>query len=868
MTAKSVLSLGLFCCISNFIIGQTFENVTSSLGINEYLPPTTMGSGVSIHDVDSNGWEDIVLSIADEGIICYYNFEGTFDRQIIFAGLGEFKTSIFGDYDNDSDDDLFITRDYGNVVLLRNDGDLVFTDVTADAGFILTNNARSWGASWSDLDLDGDLDLFVCNYNRAGFDPFEMNDWFYLNNGDGTFTESSLNWGFTEVSDATFQSTVFPINNDIYPDLVAINDYQPKNKVYLSQASGEYLNSFSNMQEAPILNAMSAAVADFDRDGDFDMYCTNTSINGNHLFVNENQILINKANIFGLKVSKFCAGAIWIDIDNDLYSDLFVSTAEDWDTFETPAFIEDNLLFKNENGAFTALEMPEEIVHFNTYVVAKGDLNNDGFYDLVLSTSLESGIQVLYNNENSSSNNWIKVKLEGTVSNSNGYGSLIEYFINGSRYIDFTNGGSDYISQNSENVIYPVGLSSVVDSFFVHWPSQITDKFYNLNCNVNYTFVEGMSFVQLTSTSDSNVLCDGEEVVLSINPTDATVEWNNGATGFSISVTESGSYWATIQTQGGVLLFTDTISFQQSENVDINLTTENPSCYGLTDGFVDLGIIEGADVYSVDWNDGFQGTFRNNMSSGEYLFTITDLNGCTFNYNLNLEDPEFFGSFSGSVDAQCYETPTGEIFFESAFGGTYPYEVLLNNVTVASQLNLTELNDFNISGLEAGSYILTCIDAQGCISEANHMILQSEQLIASNSLIDNFVQITVVGGTPPYEFQWSNSELNGSSVELETGEYFVNVVDAEGCSFFLEIIVPVGVASPIETQFDYSYMNGEVLFKNDMRIIEIVDSRGRTVQTAQQSSRIYLSGLETGMYLLCATDYFNKKRFEKITIQN
>ena len=828
-----------------------------------------MGTGVSIHDVDSNGWEDIVFSITDEGVICYLNFEGVYERHVIYSSIGHFKTCIWGDYDNDNDDDLFVTRDYRSVRLFRNDGNMVFTDVSEAAGFILTNQARSWGASWTDLDLDGYLDLYVANYNRAGIDPYSVNDWFYHNNGDGTFSEVSYDWGFIETTEATFQSTVFPINSDIYPDLVAINDYNPRNKVYLSQGLGVYQNDNSAMLEEPHLDAMCAAVKDFDNDGDFDMFITNTSLWGNNLFVNDNGVMTNLGDEYNLAAYKFCAGSSWIDANNDMYPDLFVTDAEYWDTYEAPTTFDRDALYMNDNGVFTSSDyIQAEGNSFNSYVVAKGDLNNDGFDDLVISTSLEDGIQVLLNNAEAVQNGWVKVKLQGTVSNTNGYGSLIEYFVNGNRYIEFTNGGSDYISQNSENMILSIGANDTVDSLFVHWPSQIIDKYYSLGRNQNYQLVEGSTEVQLTSSSELISLCDGQEVILSTGDVDGLVQWSTGDVGPTLNVTDFGSYWATIVSSQGYLLYSDTITFEQGASNSIIPILENPTCYGFADGTIDLGLQEGVDILSADWSDGFSGTFRENTAAGSYSVLVTNMDGCTFEQIFTLENPEFFGTFSNASNASCFESSNGSIFLESAFGGTPPYDIYLNFNLIEENLDLNQLFGYSVEGLYAGDYDFVVIDENDCVSQADLSITQPNALEVTSVLDTDFVEIIVDGGTSPYEYVWSVPEITGNSATLEPGVYNVTITDSNGCETSIELTVPVGVDEISNAPLSYTMLNNQIVFNNTMFQINIYELGGKVVHTANNLNRIDVSALAQGIYLISAVDSSSRMRIAKIVIQN
>jgi len=297
-------------------------------------------SGISVVDLDQNGWDDIIVLVEDSGIIAYFNNEGSLNRQILMELEGRLKAILFADIDNDGDQDFVLTREYGYVQLFRNDGALNFIDISTQKGIIQTLNARSYGASWADTNLDGLLDLYICNYNQQGYTPFDINDWYYQNNGFA-FSEQSTLTGFTEITDPTFQSTFFPIKSDVYPDLITINDYAPRNNVYLSQSVGVYAKSFSSKTENGEIDAMSISVNDFDHDGDFDFYCSATEISGNQLFVNNNGYFTNAAVNYGVANYRFCVGSVWIDVDNDLWSDLYVADSETWDTESVPTIYED-----------------------------------------------------------------------------------------------------------------------------------------------------------------------------------------------------------------------------------------------------------------------------------------------------------------------------------------------------------------------------------------------------------------------------------------------------------------------------------------------------------------------------------------------
>ena len=848
---KSSFILFLFVCIGLNLTAQTFTNSTEALGISEEYPVFFMGNGLCVIDLDENGWDDIVLLREDSGIIAYFNNEGIFNRQVLMELEGVLKALLFADMDNDGDQDFVVTRQYGHVQLFRNDGNLNFTDVSQAQGIIQTNNARTFGASWADVNLDGLIDLYICNYNQQGYTPFDVNDWYYQNMG-GIFYEQSSLTGFTELTDPTFQSAFFPINSDVYPDLVTINDYAPRNSVYLSQALGSYVKSFSSKQENGQIDAMSLSVKDFDHDGDFDMYVSADELSGNQLFVNNDGLYINQASAFGVASFRFCVGSLWIDVNNDTWSDLYVADAETWDTESVPAVYERDELYMFDGSTFTPAEyIPTEGNEFNTYCVAKGDFNNDGFYDLVLGTSLDQGVQVLMNNADATENSWIKVELQGTISNRDGVGSLIEYFVGGNRFVEYTMCGENYLSQDSKTLILPLGAATQADSLFITWPSGTVDHYYNLTEHNRCHFIEGNYNLYASSTNGVLQICEGESVQLQANaPSNGTVLWSNGETTPTIVVDVPGNYWMEFIYPEGYSIFSNTITIGEGQIGNVNIANEIPSCYAFTDGSIAITIENSTPEFSILWNDGFDGFVRYDLSAGSYIATITNPEGCQKTYTIELAQPDFFGAFISSIPSSCYQGNDGQVLIESAFGGTEPYSVFVNNTLFSEGQSLASLAGLELGAFASGNYTVEILDANQCVQVQDLSIDEPTELSASSEINNGLVTITTVGGTEPYSFIWPLPDIEGPSATLPTGLYSVVIVDSNGCEVTLEIDVPIGVGELSADLIAGFLSNDQFYFNQFVEMATVFDMEGRIVKQETNISRVNFSELANGFYMI------------------
>ncbi len=179
------ISLAIFGLLGVLITNAQFTNVTSNYGF--FLSGTSpqSGNGVSFYDYDNDGWDDLTIGQANNSILVYHNDNGDYTLSMTFPNTGDVKQLIWVDYDNDGDSDFFFTVMNQSAKLYRNEGDQTFTDVTANLNLPISNG-KSFGAAWGDYDVDGFVDVYICNYSSA---PSSHTNWLLHNNGDGTFSD-------------------------------------------------------------------------------------------------------------------------------------------------------------------------------------------------------------------------------------------------------------------------------------------------------------------------------------------------------------------------------------------------------------------------------------------------------------------------------------------------------------------------------------------------------------------------------------------------------------------------------------------------------------------------------------------------------
>src|SRR5690554_3355746 len=462
------------------------------------------------------------------------------------------RSANFVDVNGDGWDDIFFTNGPAsgqNNMLYINNGNGTFTTVTTDD--IVLDNDRSDGASFADVDNDGDLDALVVTYGRNGVGK---KNYFYRNNGDGTFNYepsnaigapltysemanwidlnndqymdayitnsivSTRNLYFENQGDGSFEAvTGLSITNETLAsrsinwidydgdgdsDLFITNENNSTNSLYRNDGPNNFtqINNLSITQNGK--NSAGSSWADVDNDGDFDLFVANWNGQANQLFINENGTFIEQVNSEIASEIGSSFGSAFADVDNDDDLDLLVCNA--YFTGQTT-----NSLYINDGfGNFTKDTTSSLANHQgNTFGCAFGDYNNDGWLDVILANTLnENQSNSLFKNTGSG-NNWIKIKCVGNPSNGSAVGAKVRVraTINGNevwqtRQIEAASG---YCSQNSYTNHFGLGDATIVSEIIIEWPSGAVQTFSDINKNKTYEVVEGNDIQLSTNTQNT-----------------------------------------------------------------------------------------------------------------------------------------------------------------------------------------------------------------------------------------------------------------------------------------------------------------------------------------------------------------------------
>lgn len=506
--------------------------------------PEDMGSGVAWFDYNNDGWDDLFilnyasplknetkkeLAILGESKLYQNNKDGTFSDISSQSGLDLEVRGMgvaAGDFDNDGLTDLFITA-YGKNRLYRNTGKGKFMNVTGQAG--VGEKEGFWaGATWSDYDRDGDLDLYITGYvkyrainlseeelaaeeppsiNPSSFDP--VGNLLYQNNGDGTFTEVSRPAGVQNKAGRSLSATWIDLNKDQWPDLYVANDVSD-NVLYLNNKNGTFVDVSHLAHVADYRGAMGIASGDWDNDQDADLFITHWIAQENALYTNDFNDTLQTGASSVLRFTDDSANhglgqssldyigwaTSFVDFDLDGRLDLFIINGSTIQYPENPMRLHpmNDQIFWNAGREQGFYEVSKESgPYFAKKFVGRGgalsDYDRDGDQDLFIVN--HNGPGILLKNENRLGNNWFAIKLEGRESNRSAYGAQIRLVSSGMTQFREVGSQSSYLSQNSSIQHFGLGDKAIIDTLSIAWPSGIKDVYLDVQPNAIVTVSEG-----------------------------------------------------------------------------------------------------------------------------------------------------------------------------------------------------------------------------------------------------------------------------------------------------------------------------------------------------------------------------------------
>ncbi|MCB0840358.1 MAG: CRTAC1 family protein [Bacteroidetes bacterium] len=501
----------------------TFKDIAMAVGVDE----NNRSGGTCVDDFNGDGYLDIIASswgFTDQVKYFENDRKGGFEDKTFQAGLKGVTGGLnlrHADFNNDGFMDFIILRGAWLSVngripnsLMKNNGDGTFTDVTIAAGVYSEYPTQT--AVWTDVDLDGWLDLFIANeWDDYQTSPCEL----FHNQKDGTFKNITSQAGIKETG---YYKGIASgdVNNDLYPDIY-LSDYSGPNVLLINQSEGKgkpyFQSAGPNVGITYPVASFPTWIFDYNNDGLEDIFVSGYSTPeklpapmmmekiqsnqvGNHPLLYQNtgdgtfKEVSVKANLTDPIATMGCNFG---DLDNDGFLDFYLATG-DPDFFS----IVPNLMYRNtgRNG-FEDVTYSGGFGHIQKgHAIGFGDLDLDGDQDIyaVMGGAYEGDVyqNLLFENPVGNKNNWINIVLEGKQSNRSAIGAKIALTVEEGgkeRKIYHSVGTGASFGGNSVMAEMGVGSAQTIQKLEIHWPhhSRPQSSFDNVAVNQTIRIVEG-----------------------------------------------------------------------------------------------------------------------------------------------------------------------------------------------------------------------------------------------------------------------------------------------------------------------------------------------------------------------------------------
>ena len=499
------------------------------------LQVASMGAAVSVVDFNRDGWNDLYVTNSGEGSknsLFKNSTDGSFTDVAAETGVADLNQlgtgvsmgSVWGDYDNDGYEDLFLYK-WGKPELFHNDAGQKFTRVTEKAALPSWVNANT--AVWFDYDRDGRLDLFLGGYYAEDVDLWHLKNtkmmpesfeyaqnggrkYLFRNLGDGAFEEISQKVGI-DTRRWALAVTVADLRGTGNQDLFIANDYGISELFFNDGKQFREVGNQTGVGFSP-KSGMNASVGDILNHGRYSIYVSNISeegvlIQGNNLWVprdgtsGDGLKYDNMARAMEVEIGGWSFGAQFGDLNNDGTLDLYlvngyvsadrnqnywydfskiaggnstiISDAAHWPAMDGRSLsgYQQKRLWLND-GAGKFVDVAQAVGAndvFDGRAVALVDLWNRGVLDVVVAN--QRGPLLIYKNNVTPENKWISFELEGTSSNRSAIGAEVRLFWDGHQQAQQVSGGGGFCSQNQRRLHFGLGHNPQIEKAEIRWPS-------------------------------------------------------------------------------------------------------------------------------------------------------------------------------------------------------------------------------------------------------------------------------------------------------------------------------------------------------------------------------------------------------------
>ncbi len=477
-----------------------------------------IGVGSAWADVDGDGDQDL-FTTNRTGVNRLYrndgdtNSDGITDFTDVAAALGIDAASedsfgtVFIDYDNDGDQDLFVANSSGNTLWqnqLDTGGSLSFVDVSGSAG--LDDAGRIQTATWGDIDNDGFLDVYYAKHATCAAGG-TTTDRLFRNNGDGTFSDwtSYLCPGGVvpcdDVDGLGFAAAMFDYDNDGDTDIYLVNDVlagaQPPNKLWRNDGpdgSGGWLfvedSAAANLDFA--VNGMGLDIGDYNNDGFLDLAFSDSG--PGHLLMNDGDGTFTDVSSSSGVTAGLAGGVSWgtafLDYNNDGWQDLFFAQG----SIGTASPLASAFLENDGDGTFTNVTdvtgMGDEARARNVTTV---DFNADGWVDVFVGNYDDYPLLMQNKSaDNGNTNEWLTITVEGTVSNRDAIGAVITVTTGAGTQSQLISSGGNHGGGSQKAAFFGLG-SATSATVSIAWPNGVVQNLGSVNSAQAVHFVEPTS---------------------------------------------------------------------------------------------------------------------------------------------------------------------------------------------------------------------------------------------------------------------------------------------------------------------------------------------------------------------------------------